>query len=255
MRLKMKPPVYIQDLCQAFLNGLKAALGDKLYGVYLHGAVAFPETTNTGDIDFHVILAERLSEGEHSEIKQLHAKLADDFPPLGIGMDGYYLLLEDARGTAQPGSQLSPFSVDDAWALHRAHIRAGRCIVLHGPDPNQIYPSATWVELEADLEEQLQYVEAHLEVYPAYCILNLCRLMTSFETHDVVISKAAAAEWARDLFPQWQDLIDAALKVYAKEGSSQDEALMKAEVTNLYQFACEFIKEARRDSSANQDLK
>ena len=176
----MKLPVYIQDLCQAFLNGLKAALGDNLYGVYLHGAVAFPETTNTGDIDFHVILAERLSEGEHSEIKQLHAKLADDFPPLGIGMDGYYLLLEDARGTAQPGSQSSPFSVDDAWALHRAHIRAGRCIVLHGPDPKQIYPSATWVELEADLEEQLQYVEAHLEVYPAYCILNLCRLMTSF---------------------------------------------------------------------------
>jgi len=251
----MKPPVYIQDLCQSFLDGLKAALGDKLYGVYLHGAVAFPETTYTGDIDFHVILAGSLSDGEHSEIKQLHAKLAEKFPPLGNEMDGHYLLLIDAKETAQPGSQLSPYNVDDAWALHRAHIRAARCIVLYGPDPEQIYPGATWVELEVDLEEQLQYVEAHLQVYPAYCILNLCRLMYSFEARDVVISKAAAAEWARDLYPQWRDLIEAAQKAYAKQVSAQEEALMQSEVTNLYKFASEIIKGAERDSSANQDLK
>jgi hypothetical protein len=131
----MNPPAYIQDIYQVFLDGLNSALGCKLYGAYPYGAVAFPETTSTGDIDFHVILKGPLTEKEHAALVQLRERLARDFPPLGGEMDGYYLLLEDARGTAQPGSQLSPFNVDDAWALHRAHVHAGRRIVLQGPDP------------------------------------------------------------------------------------------------------------------------
>ena len=246
MRYKRQPPAYVQNLCHALLKGLKTALGEKLYGVYLFGAVAFPETKHTGDIDFHVILNDAPTEQEHDALVQLRDWLARDFPPLGVGMDGHYLLLEDARGTAQPQSQLAPYNVDDAWALHRAHIRAGRCIVLYGPDPRQVYPAATWEELEIDLEDQLHYVKQHLEVYPAYCALNLCRMMYSFETRDVVISKAAAAEWAWDTFHQWRALIEAARKSYAKQASAQDEALMKAEVQELYRFAREYILEIRR---------
>ena len=241
----MNPPAYIQDICQAFLDGLNAALSDKLYGLYLYGAGAFPETTHTGDINFHVILKGALTEEEQSALMQLRERLAREFPPLGVGMDGHYLLLEDARGAEQPGSQLSPFNIDDAWALHRAHIRAGRCIVLQGPDPRQIYPAATWAELEADLEYQLQYVKNHLDLYPAYCILNLCRLMYSFETREVVISKVAAAEWAWDLFARWRALIEAAQKSYAKQASEQDGTFMLSEVKELYRFACERIRESR----------
>jgi hypothetical protein len=248
----LKTPAYIQDLSQAFLEGLKAAIGDKLYGVYLYGAVAFPETTHTGDIDFHVILKGPLTEQEHAVLVQLHEKLAREFPPLGVGMDGHYLLLEDAKGTAQPQSQLASYNVDDAWALHRAHIRAGRCIVLHGPDPRQIYSAASWAELEIDLKDQLHYVEQHLAVYPAYCILNLCRLMYSFEQRVVVISKAAAAEWAWDLYPRWRALIEAAQKSYAKQASVRDEALMEAEVKNLYRFAYDRIRKTERSGSARE---
>ena len=64
----MNPPEFIQDLCQAFLDGLKTALGDKLYSVYLYGAVAFPETRNTGDIDFHVNLKGPLTEEQHAAL-------------------------------------------------------------------------------------------------------------------------------------------------------------------------------------------
>jgi hypothetical protein len=242
MRTNEQLPAPIEDLCKVLLVGLKDVLGDKLYGVYLFGALAFPETTSTKDIDFHVILSGTLSEQEHSGIKQLHARLAEDHPPLGVGMDGHYLLLADAGETARPMSQLAPNYIDDAWALHRAHIRAGRCIVLHGPDPNQIYPAASWAELEADLEEQMQYVKEHLEIYPAYCSLNLCRLMYSFEMRDVVISKAAAAEWALGRFPQWQAIIEAAQRDYAGCARLQDEESMKSEVKALYRFADERIR-------------
>ena len=64
----MQPPAYIQELCQAFLHGLRAALGDKLYGVYLYGAVAFPETVHTADIDFHVNLKGPLTEEQHAAL-------------------------------------------------------------------------------------------------------------------------------------------------------------------------------------------
>ena len=242
MRYKRQPPAYVQNLCHALLEGLKTALGEKLYGVYLFGAVAFPETKHTSDIDFHVILKGALTKQEHATLVQLHAKLAREYPPLGDGMDGHYLLLEDARGIAQPQSQLASYNVDDAWALHRAHIRAGRCILLHGPDPRSIYPAASWVELEADLEDQLQYVKEHLVVYPAYCILNLCRLMYSFGQREVVISKAAAGEWAWEQFPQWRVLIETAQRFYAGQANAEEEDLLKFEVKAFYRFAYDRIR-------------
>jgi hypothetical protein len=241
----MNPPEDIQDLCWAFRHGLNAALGDKLYGVYLYGAVAFPDAGPTGDIDFHVILTEPPDDEERSAIEQLHARLALDFPPLGGELDGYYILLEDARQAAPPRHQLLAHVVDNSWALHREHIRAGRCIVLQGPDPKQVYPAASWPELENALQGELTYVEQHLDVYPAYCILNLCRLMYSFETRDVVISKAAAAKWARDAFPQWRRHIEAAQRSYARQATTQDVEFMRSEVHGLFRFACERIRETR----------
>ena len=88
----MNPPEFIQDLCQAFLDGLNAALSDNLYGVYLFGAVAFPETRHTSDVDFHVILRRLLTKKEHSALVQLRERLGREFPPLGGEMDGHKVL-------------------------------------------------------------------------------------------------------------------------------------------------------------------
>jgi hypothetical protein len=240
----MKIPNEIQDLCQALLRGLNAALGAKLYGIYLYGALAFPEGGATGDIDFHVILKETLGDREKMELKDLHANLAQDFPPLGVGLDGYYILLEDARQTSPPRHQLVAGVIDDSWALHREHIRAGRCIVLQGPDPRQVYPATSWPELESALWGELDYVERHLADYPDYCVLNLCRLMYSFDTRDVVVSKRASAGWAYDAFPEWRPLIEAARKSYDRRATTRDKELLKSEVKRFFDFACERIRES-----------
>ena len=101
----MNIPDEIRDLCEALLDGLNTALGEKLYGVYLYGALAFPEGGATGDIDFHVILYDVLDEQEKLALDELHAVLAQDHPPLGVGLDGYYLLLEEARRTMPPANR------------------------------------------------------------------------------------------------------------------------------------------------------
>jgi hypothetical protein len=238
----MDIPSEIQDLCQEFLRGLHAALEAKLYGVYLYGALAFPEGGTTGDIDFHVILQEAPDEAEKAALLALHAALARDHPPLGAELDGYYLLLEEARRTSPPRHQLLPGLLDNSWALHRAHIRAGRCIILRGPNPRQIYPPAAWPELERALQGELDYVAAHLADYPAYCVLNLCRLIYSFGSRDVVVSKRASAVWACAAFPRWQPLIEAAVRSYDRQTTAQDEQDLRSEVPTFFEFACTRIQ-------------
>ena len=79
----MIPLEQIKDFYQAFVDGLDAVLGDKLFGVYLYGAVAFPESGPTRDINFHVILRETLTDGESAGLYDLHASLAREYPGLG----------------------------------------------------------------------------------------------------------------------------------------------------------------------------
>lgn len=177
---------------QAFVKGLKDILGKKLYGVYIYGASAFPDTLPTRDIDFHVILDSELTDEERLQLAKLHKSLAQKHPPLGGEFDGYYILLKDALRKTPPKSQMWKQATDNSWALHREHILAGRHIILYGPEPKEIYPPATWAELETSLYGELDYIEKHLRDYPDYCILNLCRLIYSFKTRDVVVSKAQA---------------------------------------------------------------
>jgi len=239
----MIPREQIADLCRAFVDGLRAALGAKLFGVYLYGAVAFPESGPTGDVDYHVLLAGPLTDSERAELEGLHASLARDFPALGGELDGYYILEAHARRPDPPRSQMWAGATDGAWALHRRHILAGRCIVLHGPDPRQVYPPAAWPEVAAALRGELDFVKNHLDEYPDYCILNLCRLIYSFQTRDVVISKAAAADWARTALPQWRRHVETATRSYAGQATPADREFMKSEVRGLLRFACERIAE------------
>ena len=45
----------VRNIGKAFVHGLRQILANKLYGLYVYGAVAFPEDVSTGDIDFHVM--------------------------------------------------------------------------------------------------------------------------------------------------------------------------------------------------------
>jgi len=236
---------------QAFVDGLRRVLGDKLYGLYVYGAAAFPDDVPTGDIDFHVILTGPLTDDERSRLCELHDSLARDFPPLGAEMDGYYILLADARRAEPPQSQMWKRATDQSWALHREHIRAGRHIALHGPDPREIYPPATWPEIEEALDWELRYVADHLGQYPDYCILQLCRLIYSHETRDVVVSKAAASAWAHEALPEWRRHVALARKSYARQATAQDRAFMLAEVPAFLEFAVSRIEEARRSMATD----
>ena len=56
----------VRTISDAFRDGLQAILGSKLVGVYLYGALAFPQAAPTGDIDFHVIPKETLTDDDRT---------------------------------------------------------------------------------------------------------------------------------------------------------------------------------------------
>ncbi len=237
----------IQNLCQAFLAGLNKALGEKLFGVYLYGALAFPDAGPLGDIDFHVILKSALDSQERVLIQGLHATLTNDFPPLGGELDGYYIFLDDARQRTPPQDQLRDGLHDVSWALHCAHIRRGRCIVLHGPDPLEVYPEVTWFELEQALTGELDFIVENLDRYPAFCVLNLCRLIYSYKTRDVVVSKGFSAQWTSDEFPEWMTLIESAKNYYNQRATMEDENLLNLKMGSFYTFAsCQIEKSKKK---------
>jgi hypothetical protein len=244
----MSLPIEIQDLCQAFLQGLNQVLGEKLLGVYLYGALTFPDPGPLSDLDFHVILLAPLDSREKAHIQALHAALAHDFPPLGADLDGYYVLQEDARRGTPPPDQLRADLRDLSWALECAHIRRGRCIVLQGPNPLEVFPEVEWAELERALAEELEFVLENLHRYPAFCVLNLCRLMYSYATRDVVVSKRFSGHWASSEFPEWAALIESARHVYDRNARAEEEQLLKSQVGRFYSFACGQIKRSRIES-------
>ncbi len=235
--IQSRSQIDLSALCQTYLDGLLNSLGHKLFGVYLHGALTFPDGGAIGDLDGHVILSAPPTEGEKKALMQLHRTLEAGFPPLGAELDVYYILLADALQTEPPPHQLTAGIVDNSWALHRAHWLANRVIVLYGPEPRDVYPAPSWAELDQALKSELAYIARNIDTYPDYCVLNLCRLMYSYTTQDVVVSKRFSAGWAEGEFPVWKALIDAAKKSYEKTASEQEKEHLAAGVRDFFDFA------------------
>jgi hypothetical protein len=224
-------------VCELFLDGLRAVLGDALVSLYLYGAVAFPRPEGWAlDVDFHVLVARPPTDDERDGLAGLHRRLAGH-PPYGGDLDGYYVLLDDAEASAPPRSVggvspstaggLVPAPVDDAWALHRAAVLAGRSVLLAGRDPRDIVVAPTWPELHAALRSELAFAAGHPE-HAAFGVLNACRIAYSARTGDVVVSKAAAADWGMASEPSWWPALEAGVRAYTGRWEPGDDDRLAA---------------------------
>jgi hypothetical protein len=212
----------------ALHHGLLGILGDELASLFLYGAVAFPRPeTWRIDFDFHALLRRPLDDAQRDAIRRLYAELGDACE-LGGDLDGYCVLLGDAARREPPVHQLDVGIRDDAWALHRAHVLAGRYYLVAGIDPGTVVPAPTWAELEEGLLGQLRFVEIHPDV-PAYGILNSARILYSFGKRDVVVSKYEAGRWALESMPaEWHEGLRAAIRFYSRTPVEGDDRVLAA---------------------------
>ena len=216
-------------VADALRRGLDRSLGDAVASLFLYGAVAFPRPDRWKiDFDFHVLLHRSLTDAERERIGALYTELAA-VSELGADLDGYFLLLVDATGSEPPRHQLRLAMRDDAWALHRAHVHAGRYFLIAGVDPIEVVPEPTWPEIEAGLQAEMDFVVSHPDA-TAFGILNAARILYSCTTRDAVLSKYQAAEWALvTLPPEWHRAIGAAQRWYAQRPEDGDDQLLSDE--------------------------
>jgi len=222
----------------ALHRGLEDALGDALAGLFIYGAAMFPHPDAWMlDFDFHALVERGLTDAERDGVRDVYASLATE-SELGRELDGYFVLLADVRRSDPPVDQLDPSVRDESWALHRAHVHAGRYASICGVDPRPIVPVPTWSELDAALRAELAFVESH-PAATAFGILNGARILASYERRDVVLSKYEAAQWAREaLPPDWHDAVGAAVRTYERAPQPADAGRL----TNAWAPFVEFVR-------------
>lgn len=218
-------------------------------GVYFVGSIAFAGfVPDRVDLDFQVIVRRVLTGEELAALQDMHRLLVGEYR-YGEHLDGFYLPLAKAQDTARPenligvgGEHVGTSASDDSWALHREHVHRGAVLVLEGPDPRTLYPPATWPEIARALEGERKFIEAHVDHYPFYCVLNLCRLVYTWETKEVAVSKVAAADWGLETLPRrWRPLIRSALRAYRMEDEEADLKRLREGVSPFYRYAAERI--------------
>lgn len=242
-------PRGVRRLLRRFRGRLQATLGENLVGIYFIGSIAFPGfVPDRVDMDFHAVLRRDLRAEEIEALRDLHRLLVGEYR-YGGHLDGFYIPLAKAGSPASPrdlvaaaGEGVGTSAADNAWALHREHVHRGAFLALEGPDPRTLYPPARWAEIAEALDGERAFVEAHLRHYPFYCVLNLARLVYTWETRDVAVSKVAAADWALETLPdRWRPLIRSALRAYRLEDEEADLERLRDGVGPFYRYAVERI--------------
>jgi len=193
---------------ERFLEALHRTFGDNVASVFTYGAALFPPSPVT-DFDAHVLLHRPLDEAERTSWRTMHDGLS------GMDLDVWYITVEDAKRPELPLHRGNLEIRDEAWALHRAHVHAGRYVTLYGIDPRELVPVPTWEELDEALQSEID--DALRSSYGEYSILNLCRIYCSYANRDVVFSKLQGALFCLAALPdEYHATIRAALDGYRR---------------------------------------
>jgi Aminoglycoside adenylyltransferase, C-terminal domain len=212
-------PADFQRRFERLRRDLETMFGTAVASLFSYGALAFPHPVGwRSDLDFHVLLERPLTTDEQSAIEAIHARLGTD-------VDGYYVTVEDARRREPPRHQLDLTVRDEAWALHRAHVCAGRYFLIVGLDPRELMVEPTWEEIDTALRSELRFIVEHPQ-HAEFGILNACRILYTVEHGDAVVSKYASAQWARArVTKRERAAIDAAVQRYLSD-SETDHAVL-----------------------------
>jgi predicted nucleotidyltransferase len=239
--MSRRAPRCIRPLLDAFSEALTESSGRELVGLYVFGSAAFPGfVPESGDIDFIAVTRRSPSKELRERLARIHRELAASFRH-GALLDGFYLPLHKARSRRIPErlvfaaqGRLGTGGRDASWALHREHLRAGACLVLHGRAPDRLFPAATGREIAAALRRERQYLREVLRRYPAYAVLNLCRLEYSRRRGEVVLSKLQAGRWALTHLSDWRPLVEAALRTYRGRPEAGDARRLRRETPGFF---------------------
>lgn len=232
MNAETAPPADLPPLLAPLTAAFRAALGDALFGLYLHGSLAFScYNPRSSDIDLVAVVNRPPTQAEKLALLAQVAALDALTPPKGIEFSvvlsrvcrpflfptPYELHYSPAwaqRYRADPLSLCgSEHKTDLDLAAHFTVLRT--CgVTLFGAAIEDVFAPVPAAEYTASLLADIATAEQDALTQPVSVILNLCRVMAYLRAGGV-LSKAQGGEWALAYLDQsLRPLIRAALETY-----------------------------------------
>ncbi|MFI7248884.1 aminoglycoside adenylyltransferase domain-containing protein [Micromonospora chalcea] len=210
------PDTVLSDLREAW----RAALTDRLLGVYLHGSlVAGDFDVYRSDLDLLAVLAADPDDNLLDVLTGLHADLDRRHPRWAGRIEVEYVSLDAVR--AVPGRNHVIARISPGEALHLLPATTHRVVTwaavhdhsrtLLGPPAGELLPAVEPGLVRAALLDHVRdWPTWVLEMTPpgaqSYAVLTLCRAFQRLR-HGRQLSKRQAAEQTIPAFPRWADLI------------------------------------------------
>jgi predicted nucleotidyltransferase len=230
--VKINPTSYtdVDKIVNILLTDVKEILGDQLIGMYLHGSLANGGFDEHSDIDVIFVTDGPISMEKFEALQQMHEQISlidsrwsDQLEVSYIPKDAMRRF--DPSNNKHPmiergrGEKLRMVPHESDWIVER-HIARERGIVVLGPDPKTLIDPVTPSDLRKAVANGMPLwlnpilanpSEIHRRGYQSFFVLSLCRMLYTLK-HGDVLSKSAAAEWAKsNLDYKWTPLIERAL--------------------------------------------
>lgn len=219
----------VNAVLRLLLQEVRTVLGSEFVGMYCYGSLALGDfDPHSSDVDFLVVTEDGLPPETLRALERMHARIAASGLMWADKLEGSYIPRTALRWY-DPARNRHPtigadwaFGVrahDRAWVIER-HIVREHGVVVVGPPPKTLIDPLSPDALRLAVREQLtDFWRAQLDGpvwlrtrdYQAFAILTMCRARHTL-AHGAIISKPAAAAWARATLPfPWPGLIDTAL--------------------------------------------
>jgi Aminoglycoside adenylyltransferase, C-terminal domain/Nucleotidyltransferase domain len=234
----LDPRAAVEELTELLADHL----GDRLLGLYLFGSLAAGGFhPGKSDLDLFAVLEAEVAGLE--PLQALHAGFADDHPEWTERVEVGYVsravlqtLGDDPRGriaVISPGEPLNVKEVEYDWTLNW-HAVCTRGETLLGPSPLELGPPVTSAAYLRAIENLLAYWKtavrapsvAYVPAQQGYIVVTLCRALHGLATGKQT-TKADAAAWAADQFPEWAPFIEEALATHRADVSEQHERTIR----------------------------
>ncbi|HEU4323101.1 MAG TPA: aminoglycoside adenylyltransferase domain-containing protein [Roseiflexaceae bacterium] len=226
------PPADVDAALADLLARLRAALGDRLRGVYLVGSLALGDfRPDSSDIDLLVVTDAALDDMEVERLRDLHARFDAGGSPWAARVEAVYvpeLVLRSPAPQAErcpqveKGTALFVAPLESGWVFQRFTLRE-HGVALDGPAPQtllgpidvqEMRPAVAAIagEWRGQARNNLSWLEwLRQREDQVFVVQTLCRMLYSLAT-GAVASKPCAAQWAQRALPApWPALIGRSL--------------------------------------------
>jgi len=217
----------INELVDFLALGVKEIFGQNLVGFYLTGSLTYGDfEPGRSDIDLAAVLETPASPEQINKIGKLHLEAEQKFRQWTNRVECSYIPRLMLAGILPPKEPRPYFGAGifypaadygNEWLINR-HFLYQNGVVVVGPDFKTLAaPVETKNLKEACIRDLRQewapkindenfLANSH---YQSYVVLNLCRILYMI-VNDEAGSKKVAANWAREKYPQFANLIETA---------------------------------------------